>query len=55
MARTPVYSADIDPVAVAVARQNARINNAGPLVRPVIAVFLLLRLFICLNSAGGPA
>lgn len=35
--RVPVTASDIDPVAVAVARDNARLNAAGPLVRCVVA------------------
>jgi ribosomal protein L11 methyltransferase len=32
-----ILAADIDPVAVAVARENAEINDAGPLVRTTVA------------------
>lgn len=35
--RQRVTAADIDPVAVAVTRENARINGAGPLVQAVVA------------------
>ena len=35
--RRPVAATDIDPVAVEVARENARLNGAGGLVRPVVA------------------
>ena len=33
--RAPVRACDIDPLAVAVARENARLNGVGPLVRVV--------------------
>lgn len=36
--RLPVACGDIDPIAVATARENARRNAAGPFVRPVRAV-----------------
>ncbi len=35
--KRPVLASDIDPVAVAVTRENARANGAGPLVRAVTA------------------
>ena len=35
--RRPVAAGDIDPIAVAAARANARHNRAGALVRPVVA------------------
>lgn len=35
--RRPVFASDIDPVAVRIARQNARANGVGPLVRAVTA------------------
>jgi ribosomal protein L11 methyltransferase len=35
--KRPVLASDIDPVAVAVARDNAVINECGPLVRAVVA------------------
>ena len=38
--RQPVAAGDIDPVAVAAARANARLNGAGPHVRPVVATGL---------------
>jgi ribosomal protein L11 methyltransferase len=37
LCKTPVVAADIDPVAVEVARENARANHTLPLVRAVIA------------------
>jgi len=36
-AHIPVIASDIDPVAVAIAERNARINNVGPLICPVTA------------------
>jgi ribosomal protein L11 methyltransferase len=35
--RRAVLASDIDPVAVAVARENAILNEVGPLIRPVVA------------------
>lgn len=34
----PVESGDIDPIAVEAARANARLNGAGPWLRPVVAI-----------------
>lgn len=39
--RQPVAAGDIDPVAVEAAAANARLNGAGPFVRPVVARGLL--------------
>ena len=35
--RRPVLASDIDPVAVAITRENARANSAAPLVRAIVA------------------
>lgn len=35
--KTPIAASDIDPVAVEVARANARLNHVAPLVRPLTA------------------
>ena len=37
LSRRPVLAADIDPVAVEVTRENARINDSAPLIRAVVA------------------
>jgi len=45
--RAPVTAADIDPVAVAVARDNFRRNNVARLVRPIVSDGLRNRAFRC--------
>jgi ribosomal protein L11 methyltransferase len=35
--RRKVLASDIDPVAVAIARDNAILNEVGPLIRPIVA------------------
>ena len=35
--RQPVFAGDIDPIAVAAARDNAALNRAAPWVKPVVA------------------
>jgi ribosomal protein L11 methyltransferase len=38
--KTPVLASDIDPKAVAVARENARLNNAAPMIEFITAAGL---------------
>ena len=37
LSKRPIIATDIDPIAVAAARENARLNGVAPYVRPVVA------------------